>query len=88
MNAQEQKAYDEALRRIEECRRKGPDGTFLDLGRMGLTALPPEISQLASLKVLSLSGNLDAAAFEAILTRHALTDRWAQFQRQFLSDTP
>ena len=34
------------------------------------------------------SGTLNAATFEDILTRHALTERWAQFQRQFLSDTP
>lgn len=34
------------------------------------------------------SGILDAKMFEDILTRHALVERWAQFQRQFLSDTP
>lgn len=34
------------------------------------------------------SGTLDAARFQDILTRHALTGRWEQFQRQFLSDTP
>jgi hypothetical protein len=34
------------------------------------------------------SGTLDAAIFGDILTRHALAERWAQFQRQFLSDTP
>ena len=34
------------------------------------------------------SGTLDATIFQDILTRHALTERWAQFQRQFLSDTP
>lgn len=34
------------------------------------------------------SGTLDAATFQDILTRHSLTERWAQFQRQFLSDTP
>jgi hypothetical protein len=34
------------------------------------------------------SGTLDAATFQDILTRHALTGQWAQFQRQFLSDTP
>jgi hypothetical protein len=34
------------------------------------------------------SGTLDATVFQDILTRHALTERWAQFQRQFLSDTP
>jgi hypothetical protein len=34
------------------------------------------------------SGILDAVTFEEILTRHALTERWALFQQQFLSDTP
>lgn len=34
------------------------------------------------------SGSLDAKAFLDILAQHALTERWAQFQRQFLSDTP
>lgn len=34
------------------------------------------------------SGNLDAAMFQDILTRHGLTEQWTRFQRQFLSDTP
>jgi hypothetical protein len=34
------------------------------------------------------SGTLDAAMFQSILTRHGLTEQWARFQRQFLSDTP
>jgi hypothetical protein len=34
------------------------------------------------------SGILDAATFQDILTRHALIERWAHFQTQFLSDTP
>lgn len=34
------------------------------------------------------SGVLDAGMFQDILIRHALTEFWAQFQRQFLSDTP
>lgn len=34
------------------------------------------------------SGILDAATFEDILSRHALSAQWTQFQRQFLSDTP
>jgi hypothetical protein len=34
------------------------------------------------------SGILDATTFEDILTRHALAERWARFQQQFLSDTP
>ncbi|MBU6326876.1 MAG: hypothetical protein KGQ89_04535, partial [Verrucomicrobia bacterium] len=34
------------------------------------------------------SGILDATMFQDILTRHSLTERWAKFQQQFLSDTP
>lgn len=34
------------------------------------------------------SGILNATTFEDILTRHALAERWARFQQQFLSDTP
>ncbi len=33
------------------------------------------------------SGTLDAATFHDILTRHGLTERWAEFQRQFLSES-
>ncbi len=34
------------------------------------------------------AGALDLPRFEAILARHDLTDRWQQFQRQFLRDAP
>ena len=34
------------------------------------------------------AGALDAARFRAILARHGLVDRWRQFERQFLTDTP
>jgi hypothetical protein len=34
------------------------------------------------------SGVLDAARFQSILTRYALTNAWEHFERQFLSDTP
>jgi hypothetical protein len=34
------------------------------------------------------AGVLDAARFQAILTRHGLTDRWRKFERQFLRDQP
>ena len=54
MTAEEQKAYDEALRHIEECRRKGGDGTELRLSGLGLSALPPEIGQLTALRSLNL----------------------------------
>jgi GTPase SAR1 family protein len=54
---QEQRAYNSALRLIEECRRKGKHGTFLYLIESGLSTLPPEIGQLSELKRLSLHGN-------------------------------
>ena len=34
------------------------------------------------------AGALDAARFQAIVTRHGLVDRWRQFERQFLRDQP
>ncbi len=47
----------EVLRRINVCLRQGSRGTSLDLSRLKLTALPPEIGQLDSLRELSLQGN-------------------------------
>lgn len=47
--------YREALRRIEEARRKGSGR--LDLSRLRLAALPPEIGQLTALMSLNLSNN-------------------------------
>lgn len=57
MNEKEQKAYDEALRRIEVCRREEKNGLELNLTGLGLTMLPPEIGQLAALRKLYLHGN-------------------------------
>ena len=34
------------------------------------------------------SAALDAARFQALLTRHGLMDAWQRFERQFLSDAP
>jgi hypothetical protein len=34
------------------------------------------------------AGVLDTSRFEAILIKHSLMDRWHQFSKQFLSDTP
>jgi hypothetical protein len=50
-------AYDEALKRIEACRRKGTQRTFLDLSTLGLTQVPPEIGQLTALTQLALHNN-------------------------------
>ncbi len=55
MTKEEQKAYDEALRKIEECRREGPSWLFLN--RVGLTRLPPETGHLSGLRELYLIGN-------------------------------
>ncbi len=52
-----QEADEEALRRIEVCRREGAQGTKLDLSGLGLTALPPEMGQLTALTQLDLNGN-------------------------------
>jgi Leucine-rich repeat (LRR) protein len=53
-NAQDD-GYAEAQRRIEEARLTG--ATELDLSRLGLTAIPPEIGTLSSLQILSLTHN-------------------------------
>lgn len=34
------------------------------------------------------AGGLDTQRFQSIIKRHALVDRWRQFERQFLSDSP
>ena len=57
MTEGEQRAYDEALKRIEECRGAWKWGTGLNLHGLGLTAFPPEIVQLTALTVLKLGGN-------------------------------
>jgi internalin A len=57
MSPSELQAYDEALRKIEECRRKRKKGTVLWLDNLGLTHLPPEIGQLTALGHLVLHNN-------------------------------
>lgn len=34
------------------------------------------------------AGAFEAARFQSILTRHGLTSRWQQFERQFFRDQP
>jgi len=55
LTQKQQKAYDEALKRIEACRRA--QNTELSLRRLGLTRLPPEITQLSHLTGLFLERN-------------------------------
>lgn len=50
-----QAAYSKARERIARC--KAEKGTQLDLARLGLTALPPELFQLRALKELYLGNN-------------------------------
>ncbi len=57
MTQKEQQAYDEALKRIQDCLQQGEKGTALDLGGLGLTTLPPEIGQLTALASLYLFNN-------------------------------
>lgn len=57
MTLEERKAYDTALRRINECRANGPQDTKLWLQSLGLSYLPPEIGQLPGLKELYLRDN-------------------------------
>jgi hypothetical protein len=55
MNPEEQEAYNEALAKIEDCRKSGEE--WLSLGAMNLTQLPPEIGQLTALTELLLFDN-------------------------------
>jgi Leucine-rich repeat (LRR) protein len=48
-------AYQEALRRIKKVKAEGT--TELDLSRLGLIAVPPEIEQLTALETLFLYKN-------------------------------
>ena len=57
MNPKEQKAYDEAMRRIAHYKRMGGKAASLSLFGMGLTVLPPEIGDLTALKELRLGNN-------------------------------
>ncbi|WP_395736395.1 COR domain-containing protein [Prosthecobacter sp.] len=52
-----QEAYAEALRRIAECQKSGKAAAVLDLKRLGLTTLPPEIGQLRALTEFNLEYN-------------------------------
>jgi internalin A len=81
MNAKEQEAYDDALRRIEECRRQGTAGMVLNLMGMGLTTLPPQIGQLTALTKLRLAYNRLTILPPQIGQLTALTELWLQDNR-------
>ncbi len=55
MTAAEQKAHDEALKRIAECLRRR--ASVLDLSRLGLSCLPGKMGQLPKLSELNLAHN-------------------------------
>jgi len=57
MTPEAREAYDSALQKIEEYRKRGATGLELDLGELGLTHLPPEIGQLTNLTQIHLNGN-------------------------------
>ena len=65
MTPEQQRAYSEALKRIEACR--STRGTKLDLKDIGLSHLPPEIGQLTALTQLDLHGNPALAIPESVL---------------------
>lgn len=56
MNEQEQKAYDEARKRIDECLTT-PTQVTLDLSKLNLTVVPPEIKAVTGLQTLWLQRN-------------------------------
>jgi hypothetical protein len=72
MTPDEKIAYEEALNRIETCR--WGDGTVLDLSRLGLSHLPPEIGQLTALTELYLLFNQLATLPPEIDQLTALTE--------------
>ena len=59
-----QRAFEEALKRIAAVRKSG--AAALDLTRLGLQSVPPEIGQLAQLRELDLSGNQFTTLPEAV----------------------
>ena len=59
MTPVENRAYEEATKKINDCSRRR--STLLDLSRLGLTHLPPKLAQLTQLTELNLSHNQLAA---------------------------
>ena len=81
MTAEAQQAYDEALKRIEECHRRGNLGVSLDLGALGLTMLPPEIGHLTELLRLAPSSNEISSHSQEIGQHKALIELNLDFNR-------
>ncbi len=65
MTPEQQQAYNEALKRIEACR--STRGTELDLNKIGLSHLPPQIGQLTALTGLFFHRNPALAIPESVL---------------------
>ncbi len=86
MSPKAKDAYQEALDRIEECRREGKQGTLLDLCELGLTQVPPEIGQLAALTQLHLQRNQLTSLPPEIGQLAALTQLY--LQRNQLTSLP
>jgi Leucine-rich repeat (LRR) protein len=78
MNQKEQKAYDEAVRRIAHYKRMGGTAPPLSLLGMGLTALPPQIGDLTDLTELRLGNNQLTTLPREIGQLTALTQLWLQ----------
>ncbi len=81
MNEKERKAYEEAQRVIDLCRQYADRRTELDLQAFGLTALPPEIGQLTSLRKLYLQDNQLTALPPEIGQLERLDRLWLQRNR-------
>ncbi|HEV7403598.1 MAG TPA: COR domain-containing protein [Chthoniobacteraceae bacterium] len=75
----QQEAYDEALRIIEDCRQA--NGDRLDLSSMGLTRVPPELGQLSALTLLYLFNNQLTAVPAELGQLSALTELSLQANR-------
>lgn len=86
MTPEEQNAYNEALRRIEECRSRGKDGTNLNLSKLGLITLPPEIGKLSALTRLFLNNNRLSSLPPEIGQLSALTELY--LSRNHLDSIP
>ncbi len=84
MTPKAQAAYEEAQKRIAQCRED--QGTELHLSELGLTALPPELFQLTALTRLDLDGNHLTALPPELGQLTALT--WLDLDKNQLTALP